>query len=157
MDLLLFWKSDYQLIILIGILIIINLFFMGQIIFLKRSFKKITFDNQEKSFVNILKNILSNQNNNIKDINKIYKLIDQNAHKSKNYYQKIGFNRFSPFDDTGGMQSFVFTLLNNNNDGIVITSLHGRANTRVYAKQIFKGKCDEVLSSEEKKVLARTI
>lgn len=44
--------------------------------------------------------------------------------------------RFNPFDDTGGDQSFSMSLLNADNDGYVLTSLHSRDLTRVYAKEI---------------------
>lgn len=55
---------------------------------------------------------------------------------SKLHFQKIGFIRFNPFSDTGGDQSFALCLLDDNNNGIVITSLHSRNTTRLYAKEV---------------------
>ncbi len=63
--------------------------------------------------------------------------------------QHIGLVRFNPFDDTGSDQSFAIALLDEDRDGIVISSLHGRANTRVFAKPVAKGGSPHNLSDEE--------
>lgn len=55
---------------------------------------------------------------------------------SRYHFQKLGFLRFNPFEDTGGDQSFCLCLLDQNNNGIVITSLHSRDATRLYAKTV---------------------
>lgn len=71
---------------------------------------------------------------------------------------KINLTRFNPFDDLGGDQSFILTLLDNNNSGVVVTSLHNRDVTRIYAKSIKKGEGDNsVLSKEEKLAILKTI
>lgn len=62
---------------------------------------------------------------------------------------RIGFVRYNPFGDVGGDQSFSIALLNNDLDGLVISSLHGREGTRVYSKPIKKGKSEYHLSNEE--------
>lgn len=56
------------------------------------------------------------------------------------HLQKIGFLRYNPFADTGGDQSFCLCLLDKYNNGIVITSLHSREQTRIYAKVVSHGK-----------------
>ena len=63
--------------------------------------------------------------------------------------QHIGLVRFNPFEDTGSDQSFAIALLDDARDGIVISSLHGRANTRVYAKPVKDGGSAHQLSDEE--------
>lgn len=71
---------------------------------------------------------------------------------------KINLTRFNPFDDLGGDQSFILTLLDNNNSGVVVTSLHNRDITRIYAKSIKKGEGENsVLSKEEKLAILKTI
>ncbi len=71
--------------------------------------------------------------------------------------QKVGFKRFNPFHETGGDQSFILALLDNNNNGVILSSLHQRENTRIYAKSIEKGECKNKLSKEEKEVLSSTL
>jgi hypothetical protein len=68
-------------------------------------------------------------------------------------FQRIGLVRFNPFDDTGGNQSFALALLDQAGDGIVISSLHARAGTRVYGKAVAKGTSESNLSAEESEAL----
>jgi len=71
---------------------------------------------------------------------------------------KINLTRFNPFDELGGDQSFILCLLDNANSGVIITSLHNRDSTRVYAKAIKNGESDNLaLSKEETKALIKTI
>ena len=68
--------------------------------------------------------------------------------------QRVGMKRFNPFGDTGGNQSFSMALLDANNDGVVLSSLHGRSGTRIYAKPVKSGKqLEHELSSEEQDVV----
>ncbi len=64
-------------------------------------------------------------------------------------FQQVGLVRYNPFDDTGGNQSFALAMLDANGDGWVLSSLHSRTGTRVYAKPINKGRSDAALSAEE--------
>lgn len=64
---------------------------------------------------------------------------------------KKGFVRYNPFGDVGGNQSFSLCLLNKESDGYVISSIHSREGTRVYAKTVEGGKSEYNLSEEEKK------
>lgn len=73
--------------------------------------------------------------------------------RSKKFLQKVGFVRFNPFEETGGAQSFSIALLDKENDGFVLTSLHSRGGTRTYAKLIERGKSKFKLSKEEENAL----
>ena len=68
-------------------------------------------------------------------------------------FQRIGLVRFNPFDDTGGNQSFALVLLDAEDDGLVLSSLHSRTGTRVYAKAIAGGQPEAALSEEEMEAL----
>jgi hypothetical protein len=69
--------------------------------------------------------------------------------RSQRSLQHIGMVRFNPFEDTGSDQSFAIALLDDRRDGIVISSLHGRANTRIFAKPVTDGTSEHNLSDEE--------
>ena len=64
-------------------------------------------------------------------------------------FQRIGLVRFNPFEDTGGNQSFALALLDGRGDGFVVSSLHSRTGTRVYAKAVNGGRSETALSDEE--------
>jgi len=65
------------------------------------------------------------------------------------HFGRLGLVRFNPFDDTGGNQSFALAILDSNNDGFVVSSLHSRTGTRLYAKAIFGGESETTLGAEE--------
>lgn len=66
---------------------------------------------------------------------------------------RIGLIRFDAFADAGGAQSFALALVDDDGDGIVLTSLHSRPTTRVYVKAIRRGVADAPLSAEETRAL----
>jgi Protein of unknown function (DUF4446) len=73
----------------------------------------------------------------------------QLEHRALTSLQHIGLVRFNPFDDTGSDQSFALALLDDRRDGVVISSLHGRSNTRLFAKPVEGGSSSHALSDEE--------
>ncbi len=71
--------------------------------------------------------------------------------------QKISIVRFNPFGDTGGDQSFSLAVLDAQDSGYVLTSIHGRQGTRVYVKPVDFGKSKYTLSTEEQQSLSQAI
>jgi Protein of unknown function (DUF4446) len=69
--------------------------------------------------------------------------------RSRGSLQHVGLVRFNPFEDTGSDQSFAIALLDDRRDGIVLSSLHGRGQTRVFAKPVEGGESKHTLSTEE--------
>ncbi|MDQ3127016.1 MAG: DUF4446 family protein [Chloroflexota bacterium] len=67
--------------------------------------------------------------------------------------QRVGLVRFNPFEDTGGNQSFAMALTDAAGNGFILSSLHSRTGTRVYAKAIADGRSDGALSDEEQAAL----
>lgn len=63
--------------------------------------------------------------------------------------------RFNPFPDQGSNQSFAIGLLNEENDGLVISSLYSRERMSIFAKPVQNGKSEYELTAEEKEVLKR--
>ncbi|MFI5258369.1 MAG: DUF4446 family protein [Candidatus Limnocylindrales bacterium] len=68
---------------------------------------------------------------------------------ARHHFSHQGLVRFNPFPDTGGNQSFALALLNESEDGFIVSSLHSRTGTRIYAKVVSAGKADTSLSTEE--------
>jgi hypothetical protein len=73
-------------------------------------------------------------------------ILEANGRKA---VQRIGLVRYNPFEETGGNQSFALAMTDANGDGVVISSLHARAGTRLYAKSVVAGRSDAALSAEE--------
>lgn len=63
--------------------------------------------------------------------------------------------RFNPFPDQGSNQSFAIGMLNEEGDGVVVSSLYSRERMSVFAKPVKGGKSEYDLTEEEKAVLER--
>ncbi len=100
---------------------------------------------------------LGEQMKDIKDveiaINKHLVNVDKRLDKSIRSIETI---RFNPFLDAGGNQSFAISFLNDEGDGVIISSLYARDRMSIFAKPIIKGKSEFELSEEEKEVLEKS-
>jgi hypothetical protein len=73
-------------------------------------------------------------------------------------YQKIGIVKYDAFKEMGGKLSFSLAMLNDNNDGFIINSMHSsREGCYTYIKEILKGESYVVLAEEEKLALEQAI
>ncbi len=61
--------------------------------------------------------------------------------------------RYNAFEDTGGELSFSLAMVDDYGTGFVLSAIHGREESRTYAKKIEGGKSRHTLSSEEKEAL----
>jgi len=75
----------------------------------------------------------------------------------KRSFQRVALVRFNPFEETGGNQSFALALLDAGGNGWVLSSLHARSGTRVYAKAIKGGRADAALSDEESAAIGQAM
>ncbi|WP_202865392.1 DUF4446 family protein [Ornithinimicrobium sufpigmenti] len=66
--------------------------------------------------------------------------------------------RYDAFGDMGGRMSFSAAIVDDTGDGMVISSIHARGESRTYAKGIVGGDSEIVLTPEERQALdaART-
>lgn len=71
--------------------------------------------------------------------------------------QKVGVVRYNPFADTGGDQSFAMALLDSEGSGVVVSSLHSRTDTRVFAKPVQSGRSRYPLSDEEQDAIRKAL
>lgn len=71
--------------------------------------------------------------------------------------KKIGLVSFDAFDDVKGNLSFALAILDNNNDGIILTSLYGRSASNTYVREIKNGASSIKLLDEEKEALLKAV
>jgi hypothetical protein len=103
-------------------------------------FKQFTQGIAKKDLKTILQNIANSLKTVGNELNRLDSQVNTIIKDDQTHFQKIGFVRYNPFSDTGGDQSFCLCLLDQKDDGILISSLHSREQTRIYAKVINKGK-----------------
>lgn len=117
---------------------------------------KIKQGTKEKSLIPILNDLLEKEIRIEKGLVSLDKKVAELDEESQFFIQKVGMLRFNPFNDTGGDQSFILSLLDERDTGVVISSLHTRTGTRWYAKKIVEGKgAEHELSAEEKDAILK--
>ncbi len=71
--------------------------------------------------------------------------------------RNVGVVRFDAFEDMGGRLSFSAALLDGQGDGVVITSINGRQESRSYAKPVARGASVHNLSDEEQQAIREAL
>ena len=117
-------------------------------------FNRLTKGVEVTDLKKILEKVLDSESANKKQIEEAFKRIEYLEEDGKHHIQKVGLTRFNPFKELGGDHSFSIAFLDAKSSGIIITSLHTRDRTRVYMKDVVKGKSSFELSNDEKKALA---
>lgn len=121
---------------------------------MRSHYDNLTRDTGKKSLSAILDVIVNELQLANKDIAKLTEQCDRIEKDSALHIQKIGLLRFNPFNDTGGDQSFILSLVNAHDTGVVISGLYSRSGTRWYAKRVVNGKgFEHELSDDEKKAI----
>lgn len=137
----------------IGLIVVAGLYLKQQ-----KVFAEITQGVTKKDLKTILKTVADSLKKVGLELGTQNQSIGKIIHKDRFHIQKLGFLRYNPYADTGGDQSFCLCLLDETDTGIVITSLHSREQTRIYAKAIAHGKpAGYELSREETEALSQAI
>ena len=71
--------------------------------------------------------------------------------------RNVALLRYDAFEDVGGRLSFSCALLDDQGSGVVLTSINGRQETRVYAKPVAQGTSSHNLSLEEEEAIRRAL
>src|SRR5687767_8973273 len=71
--------------------------------------------------------------------------------------RNVALLRYDAFEDVGGRLSFSCALLDDQGNGVVLTSINGRQETRVYAKPVTQGTSSHNLSLEEDEAIRRAL
>lgn len=150
--------SDWVWQLLFGAVFIWNLILTGLVWknrrFLSDLFPKSGERDIRKKFDEILDEVTGFKNQIAGLSNKLSSLEED----SLKHTQKVKLMRYNPYDDVGGDQSFSVALLDKTGDGVVVTSLHTRSGTRVFAKAVNKAKSEKhEFSKEEESVVKEAV
>lgn len=135
-------------------LLVLTFLTWQQKIFLKSLFPKSGERDIRKKFEEVIKEILDFKG----ELDELESKLSQLEKQGLVHIQRVELLRYNPYDDTGGNISFSVALLDNEGSGIVVTSLHARSTTRVFAKPVIKGEAEEYqFSQEEQAVIKKAI
>jgi hypothetical protein len=117
-------------------------------------YQKLTKGITKRDLRSILEKLLKDSEQESRRIDELIKRAGKIEKEIVHDIQKAGLVRFNPFAETGGDQSFCLALLDGEDNGLVISSLHSRDTTRLYAKPVKKGKASGYeLSTEERRAI----
>jgi Protein of unknown function (DUF4446) len=71
--------------------------------------------------------------------------------------RRIGLVRYDAFAEMGGRMSFSVALLDQGANGVVISAINGRTESRCYGKTVVNGSAEQELSPEEKDAIAQAM
>jgi hypothetical protein len=154
--------SDNLIIVLGIMLLLLSLLLIAVIlVFIKSRVLKKKYDifmggfyegkNFEEIFETLLTQVKYQEKKSI-DLAKRIAVIEKNIRYS---LQKTGIIRYKAFDGKGGDQSFSLSLLDQNDNGFVVTNIYNDGLSSVYGKEIKGGRSDHRLSPEEISVVEK--
>lgn len=94
-----------------------------------------------------LKNMVDS---NKKDIRQLYKQLAK-------AFQKVGIVKYDAYQQMGGLLSFSLALLDEDNNGLILNSVHSTEGCYTYTKEVRRGECSIELSNEEKVALEQAM
>ena len=141
------------LVILTIVLIILNIVSLVKISNLKKRLRKFMKGKDARSLEReiialhednkFLKNSTDTNKKDIRDLNKRF----------AKAFQKIGIVKYDAYQQMGGLLSFSLALLDEDNNGLILNSVHSTEGCYTYTKEVVYGECKLELSNEEKVAL----
>lgn len=149
-DLTYLFIAAYALILILIIITLIQTIRIGK---LSKRYKKFMSGKSAKSLEQDIEGIFEDNKfikasteKNRKDIQALYR-------KFEGAFQKVGIVKYDAFNQMGGQLSFSLALLDENDNGFVLNSVHSTEGCYSYTKEIKNGLCEISLGDEEKKAL----
>ena len=141
------------LFILTVVLIVLNIISLVKISNLKKRLRKFMKGKDARSLEKeiialhednkFLKNSTDINKKDIRDLNKRF----------AKAFQKIGIVKYDAYQQMGGLLSFSLALLDEDNNGLILNSVHSTEGCYTYTKEVVYGECKQELSNEEKVAL----
>lgn len=139
--------------VIILVLLVLTIVNICSIVKLKKQYNKFMLGKNAKSLEKEIialfednKFIKASSEKNKKDIRTLYKNMES-------AFQKIGIIKYDAFNQMGGKLSFSLALLDENNNGFILNSVHSTEGCYSYTKQIKNGQSNISLGDEEKQAL----
>jgi len=117
----------------------------------KKSFTKLTENGKRQNMDEIIQALIDYTRRVDNDLKQIKKEQIELKMKGAQFFQKMGLVRYNPFGKIGSDRSFVISLLDGENSGVVVNFIYTPDGMRIYSREIMAGNAkDGDLSEEEK-------
>lgn len=121
----------------------------GFVFWIYKHINSLVKESKGEPLIKVLDGFVEKEKKNAGEIENLKNEFRRLDEKGLLHIQKVGLVRFNPFNETGGDHSFSLAVLDANDTGFVLTGLHTRERTRLYAKAVKEGRCEYDLSKEE--------
>lgn len=109
--------------------------------------------NEDRDLESVLINLSEKSHFLSENLNNLQERVAGNQVRGEMHLQNWALIRFKAFQNTGSDQSFALALLDAVGDGVVLSSLFGREESRVYCKPVERGQSIYPLIDEEKEAI----
>jgi hypothetical protein len=133
---------------------LVTLFLALRLRRLRREYVLLRGEGDEKDIVGLVSRSARQMTAMNKRMDEIVTAQQEQAAVGRFAVQRFNLVRYDAFDDMGGRLSFSCALLDDHGDGIVITSINGRTETRTYAKPVANLTSEHNLSEEEREAIS---
>ncbi len=140
---------------LIGLLLVLLLTLRMRT--LRRQYAILRGDGEERDMMSIISRSIRSVRDMDQRIENLSADLRDHAALTRLALQRFAVVRYNAFDDMGGQLSFSAALLDDHGDGIVVTSINGRTETRTYAKPVKALASPHNLSEEEREAIAGAV
>lgn len=150
-------SQDILILSILIVLMIWNIVITAQLLAVKKKYKKFMRGSSGKSIELALNEHVEKVAGVIDKVELLNRDIDFLKDKVGACIQKCNITRYNAFSDTGSDLSYSLALLDDFDNGVILSSIYGRNETVTYAKPINNGKSSYPLSIEEELVLERCL
>jgi len=133
--------------------IAIGAFALVRLAHIHRSLALLGSTEGKDTFVDVVARTISEFHDLRDDVADLDRTLTHTRNELSQALRHVSVVRYDAFGDLGGRFSFSAAMIDDSGDGIVLTSIHGRTETRTYIKGISGGKSDIELSPEESESL----
>jgi len=155
--------NNYASLIMIGlllitiILIIVTILLLSSVNKLERKYKRLMRGTTGKSLEELINSKLDEIEVSKEVSNEALEKCEELKNEMRKCVNKVAIMRYKAFEDVGSDLSFSIAILDDHNDGIILTGIYTRHDSTTYAKPIDKGISRYDLSEEEMHVLKEAI
>ncbi|MDQ3914577.1 MAG: DUF4446 family protein [Actinomycetota bacterium] len=120
----------------------------------RREYVLLRGDGDEKDIIAAVARAMRRVEGIDKRVDGVVTSLQEHAATGRYALQRFGIVRYDAFEEMGGRLSFSAALLDDHGDGVLITSINGRTETRTYAKAVKQLTSEHNLSEEEREAIA---
>lgn len=147
-------SSDLLTLVLLGAIVVITILLIW-IIILEMRLRRFMRGENGANLEGVMRDVLGRYDEFESFQKEMARALNEIDSRVKTAARGVGTVRFDAFsgDGSGGMQSFATALVSEDGEGVVISSLHARASTRIFAKPVRAFNSEHELTEEEQRAI----